>query len=47
MSKIVAEYEYDAWRNILSQSGTLASDNPYCYAAYRYDKTIGLYYLMV
>ncbi|MGG3739581.1 RHS repeat-associated core domain-containing protein, partial [Aeribacillus pallidus] len=38
---IVADYKYDAWGNILSQSGTLASENPY-----RYDEATGLYYLM-
>lgn len=43
---IVAEYEYDAWGNILSQSGTMASENPYRYAGYRFDETTGLYYLM-
>jgi RHS repeat-associated protein len=42
----VAEYEYDAWGNILSQTGSLASENPYRYAGYRYDEVTGLYYLM-
>jgi RHS repeat-associated protein len=43
---VVAEYEYDAWGNILSQTGSLASENPYRYAGYRYDEVTGLYYLM-
>lgn len=29
---IVAQYSYDAWGNILSQAGSIASDNPYRYA---------------
>jgi hypothetical protein len=40
---INAQYQYDAWGNILSQSGTMASSNPYRYAGYRYDESIGLY----
>ncbi|KAA2302214.1 hypothetical protein FY526_20995, partial [Clostridioides difficile] len=32
----VAKYEYDAWGNILNQSGSLADENPYRYASYRY-----------
>ncbi len=43
---IVAEYSYDAWGNILSQTGTMAADNPLRYAGYRYDEATGLYYLM-
>ncbi|SMB93700.1 RHS repeat-associated core domain-containing protein [Desulfonispora thiosulfatigenes DSM 11270] len=43
---IVAQYSYDAWGNILSQSGSMASENPYRYAGYRYDEATGLYYLM-
>lgn len=42
----VAQYQYDAWGNILSQSGTMASVNPYRYSGYRYDEATGLYYLM-
>ena len=34
---IVAEYSYDAWGNILSQSGDLADINPLRYAGYYYD----------
>lgn len=43
---IVASYSYDAWGNVLSQSGPMASDNPYRYAGYRYDENTKLYYLM-
>lgn len=43
---VVAEYQYDAWGNIDSQSGTLASSNPYRYAGYRFDENTKLYYLM-
>lgn len=43
---IVAEYTYDAWGNIKSQSGTMATINPYRYAGYRYDEDTNLYYLM-
>ena len=42
----VAQYQYDAWGNITSQTGTIASSNPYRYAGYRYDEATGLYYLM-
>jgi RHS repeat-associated protein len=42
---IVADYQYDAWGNILSQTGTMASSNPYRYSSYRYDEGTGLYYL--
>ncbi|WP_331436789.1 RHS repeat-associated core domain-containing protein, partial [Geobacillus kaustophilus] len=43
---IVARYQYDAWGNILSQSGILADENPYRYAGYQYDQETGLYYLI-
>jgi RHS repeat-associated protein len=43
---VVAEYKYDAWGNIISQTGTLASENPYRYAGYRYDQSTELYYLV-
>ena len=43
---IVARYQYDAWGNILSQSGALADENPYRYAGYQYDQETGLYYLI-
>jgi RHS repeat-associated protein len=42
----VAQYQYDAWGNIISYSGTMKDVNPYRYAGYRYDKETGLYYLM-
>lgn len=40
---VVATYEYDAYGNIISETGTV--ENPYRYAGYRYDKVTGLYYL--
>jgi len=43
--QVVAEYEYDAWGNIISQSGSMATENPYRYAGYYYDEETGLYYL--
>ncbi|WP_181151071.1 polymorphic toxin type 8 domain-containing protein [Paenibacillus sp. PCH8] len=42
----VAQYEYDAWGNIVNQSGSLADENPYRYASYRYNAETGLYYLI-
>ena len=46
---VVVEYTYDAWGNILSTTGSLAStvgvENPYRYKGYRYDSESGLYYL--
>ncbi|MDC3414928.1 RHS repeat domain-containing protein [Terrihalobacillus insolitus] len=42
----VAEYQYDAWGNIIIQSGSMASKNPYRYANYRYDEETKLYYLI-
>ncbi|MGE7840375.1 RHS repeat-associated core domain-containing protein [Lysinibacillus sp. NPDC093712] len=46
--KLVASYTYDAWGNILTQSGIdhMDSINPYRYAGYRYDEDTKLYYLM-
>ena len=41
----VAEYSYDAWGKVLSESGTLASTNPLRYRGYYYDKETKLYYL--
>ncbi|HVI39295.1 MAG TPA: RHS repeat-associated core domain-containing protein [Anaerovoracaceae bacterium] len=41
-----AQYTYDAWGNILTQSGTVASANPLRYSGYMYDGATGLYYLM-
>jgi RHS repeat-associated protein len=43
---IVAEYSYDAWGNILSQSGDLAAINPLRYAGCYYDAETKFYYLM-
>ena len=42
---VVATYEYDAWGNILSQSGEMASINPLRYRGYYYDTETGFYYL--
>ena len=41
----VATYEYDAWGNILSKSGTMADKNPLRYRGYYYDSETGFYYL--
>ena len=41
----VATYEYDAWGNILSSSGSLAEINPLRYRGYYYDNETGFYYL--
>ena len=42
-------YTYDAWGNILTTTGSLASTlgiaNPLCYRSYVYDAETGLYYL--
>ncbi|EUJ32440.1 wall-associated protein [Listeria floridensis FSL S10-1187] len=45
---LVAEYTYDAWGNVLSDTATTAEAkaNPYGYAGYTYDKELGQYYLM-
>ena len=40
-----ASYEYDAWGNILSQSGSMASTNPLRYRGYYHDSETGFYYL--
>ena len=44
------EYVYDAWGNVVSVSGTLAStigqSNPYRYRGYWFDAETGLYYLL-
>ncbi len=42
---VVANYEYDAWGNILLQSGEMASINPLRYRGYYYDTETGFYYL--
>lgn len=45
----VVEYTYDAWGNILSASGSMASSlgarDPLRYRGYVYDTETGLYYL--
>jgi RHS repeat-associated protein len=42
----VVSYEYDAWGNILHQTGgVLAELNPYRYRGYRYDSETDYYYL--
>ena len=41
----VATYEYDAWGNTLSQSGSMADKNPLRYRGYYYDTETGYYYL--
>ena len=38
-------YTYDAWGNVISQSGSIASINPIRYRGYYYDSETGLYYL--
>ena len=38
-------YTYDAWGNIIAQSGDIASINPVRYRGYYYDSETGLYYL--
>lgn len=42
---IAAEYSYDAWGNILSYSGAMASINPIRYRGYYQDPETGWYYL--
>ena len=41
----VAEYRYDAWGQVLSATGTMASVNPIRYRGYYYDAETELYYL--
>ena len=38
---ILAQYEYDAWGNIRSQSGSMADVNPIRYRGYYYDVETG------
>ena len=46
---IVVNYTYDAWGNILSTTGSMASTvgavNPLRYRSYYYDTDMGFYYL--
>ena len=41
----VAYYEYDAWGNITTKTGTMADVNPFRYRGYYYDTETGFYYL--
>ena len=41
----VASYTYDAWGNVISQSGSMADKNPFRYRSYYYDTETGFYYL--
>ena len=45
----VVRYEYDAWGNPISTTGTLASTigkrNPFRYRGYYWDEETGMYYL--
>lgn len=42
---LVANYEYDAWGNSLTKTGTMADINPFRYRGYYYDNETGFYYL--
>ena len=46
---VVVHYYYDAWGNIISTTGSMAStlgqDNPFRYRGYYYDTETGFYYL--
>ncbi|EJV42405.1 type IV secretion protein Rhs [Bacillus toyonensis] len=45
--QVVANYEYDAWGNVVkSDAKGIAAENPFGYAGYMYDKEIGMYYLI-
>ncbi|MCM3735215.1 hypothetical protein M3215_05115 [Bacillus cytotoxicus] len=45
--QVVANYEYDAWDNVLkSDAKGITVENPFGYAGYMYDKEIGVYYLI-
>jgi RHS repeat-associated protein len=41
----IATYNYDAWGNITSQTGSMASVNPFRYRGYYQDDETGFYYL--
>ena len=41
----VATYKYDAWGHVLSETGTMASVNPFRYRGYYYDTETGFYYI--
>jgi len=44
----IAEYQYDAWGNIVAITGDtlIAEKNPYRYRSYYYDNETGFYYLL-
>ena len=42
---VYAKYTYDAWGNVLTATGSLASINPLRYRGYYYDTETGWYYL--
>ena len=42
---VLAAYTYDAWGNVLSSTGSLASANPIRYRGYYFDTETGLYYV--
>ena len=42
---VAASYEYDAWGDILSSSGSKAEINPLRYRGYYYDTETGFYYV--
>ena len=42
---VYGTYTYDAWGNVIAQSGSIASINPIRYRGYYYDSETGLYYL--
>ena len=42
---ILASYTYDAWGNVLTSEGTLATSNPIRYRGYYFDTETSLYYL--
>lgn len=44
-SNVVANFEYDAWGNILKEAGPFSSSVPFRYSGYRYDTETKLYYL--
>ena len=42
---ILASYAYDAWGNVLTSEGTLATSNPIRYRGYYFDTETSLYYV--
>ncbi|WP_158587598.1 RHS repeat-associated core domain-containing protein [Neobacillus notoginsengisoli] len=45
MGSEIGSYSYDAYGNILSETGTIAKENPIRYASYYYDQETKQYYL--